>query len=102
MESLKCPDKKQNKTKLKPILLGLDMSAIEENVPPSRNYLPTSFHKALKIALDKISNSNSTEENHLDGYNLVCRGKPNRGSLPLYLREEGKKEFGKPNHLQMV
>lgn len=42
--------------------------------------------------LDKISNSNSAEENHLYGRNLVCRGRPNRGSLPLYLRVRGGKE----------
>lgn len=50
MESLKCPDKKKQKTKtkLKPILLGLDMSAIEENVPPSRNIDPPLFIRHSK------------------------------------------------------
>lgn len=47
---------------------------------------------ALEIMLDKISNYTSAEEKHLDVCNLVCRGRPETGFLPLYLRVRGGKE----------
>lgn len=69
------------------------MSAIEENIRLSCNVYPLFYiYKTLKIVLEKISNYNSVEVNNLDGCNLVCRGRPNRGSLSLYLRVRGGSE----------
>lgn len=57
---------------------------------------PVLFYKALEIVQDKISKDNSVKEPRLHTYNLAFTGRPNRVSLPLYLRWRGgeKKKSG--------
>lgn len=67
---------------------------------------PVLFYKALEIVQDKISKDNSVKEPRLHTYNLTFTGRPNRASLPLYLRWRGGEKKNqaarKPNHFRMI